>query len=71
MSIQRDYQAESDALKMPFEDYLKITCEPDSDIYGVEFKRTRISRKSAIRQYRAILKALMEIEQEDIKEGLI
>lgn len=71
MTIYRDTGAEREAMTEPFEDYLMIECDAKTQRFSVRFSRNNISRESAIRQYRKILKALMEIEQEDIAEGRI
>lgn len=69
MTIIRDKEAEREGMTEPFEDYLMIECDLKTRRFGVRFSRNNISRESAIRQYRKILKALMEIEEEDIAEG--
>ena len=71
MSIERDKDAEREAQVMPYEDYLMIEYDDKDDRYSVKFARSRISRESAIRQYRAILEALYKIEQKDIEQGII
>ena len=71
MSIERNKDAEREAQIMPYEDYLMIEYDDKDKCYSVKFARSRISRESAIRQYRAILEALYNIEQNDIKQGII
>lgn len=65
MGLTRDKAAEREGQTTPFEDYLMIEVDKETGKYGVRFSRNYLPRESAIRQYRAILKALYQIEIED------
>jgi hypothetical protein len=65
MSLTRDKTAEREGQITPFEDYLMIEIDKETGKYGVRFSRNYLTRESAIKQYRTILKALYQMEVED------
>ena len=69
MKTIRDRGAESEAV--PYQDYLRIDREQEGKMYSVSFERNELNREQAIRIYRAILKSLWTLEEEDISEGRI
>ena len=65
----RDRGAESAAV--PYQDYLRIDRDFEAKMYSVSFERNNLNREQAIRIYRALLKSLWMLEEEDISEGVI
>lgn len=66
----RDKGAEAEAI--PYQDYLRIDRDnEDKYNYSVSFERNCLNREQAVRIYRAILKSLWTLEEEDIAEDRI